>query len=54
MAPSLDKIAQQAEGRNRAIVNAYAMGAYSQREIGVYFQLHPSTVGVIVRKKNYS
>ena len=54
MVPSLDKIAQQAEGRNKAIVDAYATGAYSQREIGAYFQLHPSTVGVIVRKKNYS
>lgn len=54
MAPSLAKIEQQAEGRNAAIIDAYATGAYSQREIGAHFQLHPSTVGVIIRKKSYS
>jgi len=36
--------------RNSAIVAAYKTGAYSQREIGEHFRLHPSTVGIIVRK----
>jgi len=36
--------------RNSAIVAAYKTGAYSQREIGEHFRLHPSTVGLIVRK----
>lgn len=48
--PSLAKIAQRITERNAAILAAYATGAYSQREIGEYFNLHPSTVGVIVRK----
>ncbi len=29
---------------------AYKTGAYSQREIGEYYQLHPTTAGVVVRK----
>ena len=47
--PSLAGIVRQETGRNAAIITAYATGAYSQREIGEYFELHPSTVGVIVR-----
>lgn len=54
VAPPLVEIIRQTKGRNAAIINAYATGAYSQREIGEYFQLHPSTVGVIVRKGNNS
>ncbi len=47
---SISDIESQAIDRNSAIMTAYATGAYSQREIGDYFQLHPSTVGVIVRR----
>jgi len=47
---SLLQIEEQHSDRNSAIVTAYKTGAYSQREIGEYFRLHPSTVGVIVRK----
>ena len=49
-APPLAKIVQASKGRNSAIIAAYATGGYSQREIGEYFRLHPSTVGVIVRR----
>ena len=52
IAPSLAEIVQQTKGRDAAIITAYATGAYSQREIGEYFQLHPSTIGVIVRRGN--
>jgi len=31
-------------------IEAYNTGTYSQREIGEYFGLHPSSVSVIVRK----
>ncbi len=51
---ALVEIEKQAKGRNDAIITAYATGAYSQREIGEYFQLHPSTVGVIIRRNNDS
>jgi len=47
---SISEIESQAVDRNSAIITAYATGAYSQREIGDYFHLHPSTVGVIVRR----
>ncbi|WP_428356864.1 transposase [Methyloprofundus sp.] len=50
LAKPLSEIAQQAEDRNSAITTAYATGEYSQREIGEYFDLHPSTVGIIVRR----
>ena len=54
VAPTLDKLEKQSSGRNKAITLAYETGAYSQREIGKYFGLHPSTVGVIVRKSRVS
>ena len=54
VAAPLNKIEKQSSGRNRAITLAYETGAYSQREIGEYFGLHPSTVGVIVRKSRES
>lgn len=54
VAPPLAEIVQETKGRDTAIITAYATGAYSQREIGEYFQLHPSTVGVIVRRDNNS
>ncbi|MEN8261568.1 MAG: addiction module toxin RelE, partial [Pseudomonadota bacterium] len=48
--PSLEEVEKKASGRNEAIILAYETGAYSLREIGEYFGLHPSTVGVIVRR----
>ncbi|WP_428355720.1 transposase [Methyloprofundus sp.] len=50
IALSLLQIEAQYVDRNVAIVTAYNTGAYSQREIGEHFGLHPSSVGVIVRK----
>ncbi len=49
-APSLAEIANHQEGRNAAIVAAYATGAYRYREIAAYFGVHLATVGRIVRK----
>ena len=46
---SLSEIEQQAIDRDSAIITAYAMEAYSQREIGEYIHLYPSAVGVFVR-----
>ena len=48
----LTEIVQQTKGRDAAIITTYGTGAYSQREIGEYFQLQPSTIGVIVRRAN--
>ena len=50
IAKSLSEIAAQHEDRTAAIIAAYKTGAYSQREIGEFYQLHPTTIGVIVRK----
>ena len=54
VAKSLPEIEQNAVDRNSAIKTAYATGVYSQREIGEFFNLHPSTVGVIVRRASNS
>jgi len=50
VAKSLSEIEQQSVDRNTAIKTAYAKGSSSRREIGEHFHLHPSTVGVIVRR----
>lgn len=50
LAKPLSKIAAQVKDRKTAIIAAYKTGAYSQREIGEYYKLHPTTVGVILRK----
>ncbi|MBS0299328.1 MAG: transposase [Proteobacteria bacterium] len=50
IAKTLSEIAAQHKDRKTAIIAAYNTGAYSQREIGAFYQLHPTTVGVIVRK----
>jgi len=50
MTKTLSQIEKQSMDRNLAIVTAYSTGAYSQKEIADHFKLHPSTVGVIVRK----
>jgi REP element-mobilizing transposase RayT len=54
VAKSLFEIERQAIDRNTAIKTAYATGVYSQREIGTHFNLHPSTVSVIVRQGSNS
>ncbi len=50
VAAPLSEIERQYIDRDTAINAAYATGQYSQREIGEHFNLHPSTVGFIVRK----
>lgn len=50
LAKPLSEIAAQVKDRKTAIIAAYKTGAYSQREIGEYYKLHPTTVGVILRK----
>ena len=50
VAKPLSEIAAQYKDRNTAIIAAYKTGAYSQREIGEFYQLHPTTIGVIIRK----
>ncbi|HBZ30911.1 MAG TPA: addiction module toxin RelE, partial [Nitrosomonas nitrosa] len=50
IAKPLVEIAAQYKDRNEAIIAAYKTGTYSQREIGVFYQLHPTTIGTIVRK----
>ncbi|MEK6736011.1 MAG: addiction module toxin RelE, partial [Pseudomonadota bacterium] len=54
IAKPLSEIAAQHKDRKTAIIAAYKTGAYSQREIGEFYQLHPTTVGVIVRKSGKS
>ena len=48
-APSLPAIRARHPDRDKAIVTAYATGAYSYREIAEHFELHLATVGRIVR-----
>lgn len=50
IAKPLSDIAARYPDRNAAIIAAYQTGAYSQREIGEFYQLHPTTIGAIVRK----
>jgi len=54
IAKTLSEIAAQHKDRNVAIIVAYKTGAYSQREIGEYHHLHPTTIGVILRKRKNS
>ncbi|MDP1934336.1 MAG: addiction module toxin RelE, partial [Nitrosomonas sp.] len=54
IAKPLSEIAAQHKDRKTAIIEACKTGAYSQREIGEYYQLHPTTVGVILRKNKNS
>jgi len=49
-ARSLAQIAAHSAGRNAAIEQAYASGAYTYREIAEYFGVHLATVGRIVRQ----
>ena len=51
IAKPLSEIAAQYNNRNTAIIAAYKTGIYSQREIGAFYQLYPTTIGAIVRKK---
>lgn len=50
VAPSLTTIMEQSADRDTAIAAAYATGAYSQRQIGEHLNLHPSSVGVVIRR----
>ena len=50
----LSEIAAQHKDRTAVIIAAYKTGAYSQRGIGEYDQLHPMTIGVILRKSKSS
>jgi hypothetical protein len=54
IAKPLSEIAAQHQDRKTAIIAAYKTGAYSQREIWEFYQLHPTTVGVILRKSKNS
>ncbi len=47
---SLDRYARDAGDRDAAIQAAYASGAYTLKEIAVYFGLHYATVSRIARK----
>ena len=49
VARSLAKYESESDSRNSAIKVAYASGAYSYQDIGSYFGLHFTRVGVIVR-----
>ncbi len=49
-APPLEEIARRYGERDDAIVQAYATGAYSYREIAEFFDIHLATVGRVVRK----
>ena len=40
--------------RKRTIIANYKTGAYSQREIGAFYQLHPTTIEISVRKSRKS
>ena len=37
--------------RDTAIINAYASGGYSMKEVGDYFELHYSRVSRIIKAK---
>ncbi len=50
VAKSLLAIEKENKDRNASIISAYKTGVYSQREIAEHYNLHPSTVGVIIRK----
>ena len=54
IAKPLSEIAAQLQDRKTAIIAAYKTGAYNQREIGEFYQLHPTPVGVILRKSKNS
>jgi putative transposase len=49
VARSLAEYESESDSRNSAIKVAYASGAYSYQDIGSYFGLHFTRVGVIVR-----
>lgn len=48
---SLAAISAKHHERNAAMVEAYATGAYSYREIAEHFGVHPATVGRVVRNE---
>lgn len=54
MAKPLPEVAAQYKNRKTVIIVAYKTGAYSQREIRAFYQLRPTTIGIIVRKNKDS
>jgi hypothetical protein len=54
IAKLLPAIAAQHKDRKMAIIAAYKTGAYSQREIAEFYQLHSTTIEVLVRKNKNS
>ncbi len=46
IAKPLSEIAAQHKDRKTAVIAAYKTGACSQREIGEYYQLHPTRLGL--------
>ena len=54
IAKPLSEIAAQYKDRKTAVIAAYKTGAYSQQEIGEFYQLHPTTIGVLVCKAKNS
>lgn len=54
IAKPLSEIAAQHKDRKAAIIAAHKTGAYNQREIEEYYQLHPTTTGVTLRKNKDS
>jgi len=53
-APPLEAIAAEHPERNAAIFTAYATGTDSYREIADHFDLHPVTVGRVIRSRMLS
>ncbi|WP_256261045.1 transposase [Shewanella sp. NIFS-20-20] len=47
---TLDEYLSQAVGQHEAIVNAYASGGYTQKQIGDHFGLHYSQISRIIAK----
>lgn len=50
-APTLDAIAREHPDRNDAIETAYATAAYTYSDIAAYHDVHPATVGRVVRRR---
>ncbi len=47
---TLSELAAQFPDRNDVIVAAYSTGAYSYQEIARFFNIHPATIGRVVRQ----
>ena len=47
---SLDYYEKQALSRDNAILDAYSSGGYSYQELGIYFGMHFTSIGKIIRR----